>query len=70
VLISVLDELDTADAPADDDDDVISGVDVGPTSDDIEEEDHSDAIVDDSALADDDDQTDEVSSTAPFVDSP
>ena len=68
--MSVVDELDTADAPADDDDDMISGVDVGPTSDDVEEEDHSDRIVDDSALADDDDQIDEVPSTAPFVDSP
>ena len=70
MLISVVDELDTGDAPADDGDDVISGVDVGATSDDVEEEIHSDAILDDSALADDDDQTDDVPSTAAFVDSP
>lgn len=56
----MVDEIDTADAPADDDDDMISCVDVGPTSDDVEEEDHSNANIDDSALANDDDQPDEV----------
>ena len=66
----MVDEIDTADAPADDDDDMISCVDVGPTSDDVEEEDHSNANIDDSALANDDDQPDEVPSAAPFVDSP
>ena len=65
---SVADELHTEDDSADDD--TISGVDVMPTSDDVEEEDHSDVIIDDPTLADDSDQTDEVPSTAAFVDSP
>jgi len=68
VVGSVADELHAEDDSADDD--MISGVDVIPTSDDVKEEDHSDVIFDDSTLADDSSQSDEVPSTAAFVDSP